>query len=909
MTSLATASLRSTHRWSACCLLALVACGASAADLRMGDDGPAVVVKGLGTFGISWPKLMPGDKSPIEKHVNGRTVELKYDDGAEVSVSLGDGSAVELRFRKVPPEIVTFHLTTGIGADIGDGGTWKVGHGEAKAFPKLKPPKPFLYQGNDDSFTFTDVVGHTVSLGVPAHSYQQLQDNREWGNPTFQWQVWVPYNRGWEVHKLVIGVTEPAQATTLIDRFGQSIRKDFPGKVKDEAELKADAQSDGAYYAGLKPVATDAWGGLAGSAARLGTTGSGYFRVQKVGGRWLLLDPDGDAFFHLGICSFGFIEDFTYTRERESIYAWLPPVSGDPFSPCWHPDGFWHDKAFSFLRANLLRKYGASYDLDSHMGAMVDRVRQMGFNSIGAFSGDKAFTQKRIPRVEMIWVGPELPGIRGIADPFDDATLKGMDADWAKTVTAKAGDPLIIGYFFANEQAFEDIPRGVAQLPGTHAAKRRLIKLLQDKYKDIAAFDTAWNLKAASFAALADQGLAITTPQANADMGAYDELFLETYYQAVASTFRKYDKNHLMIGHRWQPGTANSEALCRVAGKYMDVISINYYTRAADLAFMDRLHQWTGDKPQMWSEFYYTGADESNVAPAALDLRTQRKRGEAYRAFVEAGAATGYVVGTEWFTLIDQSVTGRFFQYLNGERANTGIFNVADRPYRDLVDEMATAHREIYDVWSGRQKPFVAAGAAGGRLLQAGHALGAITLDGSVTNWPGRPPERIGAERVAAGGDGKGLEAAVKVCWDEQDLYVQAVVSDPTPLAGQDAAKGDGIELFFGGEQTDQGGALRASDRRVQLGAAQGKTWNLVNGKADAAIHLVAQPAVDGKGYTLQAAIPWASLGTTAKAGQELRCDLVVNDAANGTARQLVWNGDEHDAMDRSGWGKLQLVP
>ncbi len=121
--------------------------------------------------------------------------------------------------------------------------------------------------------------------------------------------------------------------------------------------------------------------------------------------------------------------------------------------------------------------------------------------------------------------------------------------------------------------------------------------------------------------------------------------------------------------------------------------------------------------------------------------------------------------------------------------------------------------------------------------------------------------------------------------------------------------KGDGLELFFGGEQTDQGGALRASDRRVQLGAAQGKTWNLVNGKADAAIHLVAQPAVDGKGYTLQAAIPWASLGTTAKAGQELRCDLVVNDAATGTARQLVWNGDEHDAMDRSGWGKLQLVP
>ena len=44
--------------------------------------------------------------------------------------------------------------------------------------------------------------------------------------------------------------------------------------------------------------------------------GTGFFRVEKQGGRWLLVDPDGNPCFHLGICSFAFTEDYTYTLER-----------------------------------------------------------------------------------------------------------------------------------------------------------------------------------------------------------------------------------------------------------------------------------------------------------------------------------------------------------------------------------------------------------------------------------------------------------------------------------------------------------------------------------------------------------------------------------------------------------------
>ena len=67
----------------------------------------------------------------------------------------------------------------------------------------------------------------------------------------------------------------------------------------------------------------------------------------------------------------------------------------------------------------------------------------------------------------------------------------------------------------------------------------------------------------------------------------------------------------------------------------------------------------------------------------------------AYRRYVKAAASLGFVVGTEWFTLIDQSATGRFFQGKGGESYNTGLLSVTDRPYRDLWQEMRDAHLEV----------------------------------------------------------------------------------------------------------------------------------------------------------------------------------------------------------------------
>ena len=101
--------------------------------------------------------------------------------------------------------------------------------------------------------------------------------------------------------------------------------------------------------------------------------------------------------------------------------------------------------------------------------------------------------------------------------------------------------------------------------------------------------------------------------------------------------------------------------------------------------------------PQIWSEFFYSAGKESNVGPFTFDVPTQRARGEAYGNYVGTAASLGFVVGVEWFTLIDQAATGRYFQGVGGESYNTGHLSVTDRPYRDLWTGMRDANLKVYD--------------------------------------------------------------------------------------------------------------------------------------------------------------------------------------------------------------------
>ncbi len=399
-----------------------------AAEAQVSDEGIGVSVTGMGGFTLGYPVLQPGDLKPVQKKGSGKHAEATYAGEVSVQLDLVAGNAVEMRFKNAKG-IKSFTLSTLIGAQFGDGGTWVIGKGEAKPFPADKPAKPHLFQGNAGGMSITDAAGHVLTIeGFPDFAYQQLTDNREWGWKIFNWQVSVPYNPNIEVQHISfseapIGADPAAlrvvnKVVVQVDRFGQTTRKDFPGKIKDEAELKADVASEAAYYASYKPMTLDSWGGLPGTKAKLGLQATGFFHTEKKGDRWLLVDPDGNANFHLGVCCMGYNpgDEATYIKDRQDIYEWIPPLEGE-FATAFHPEAWWHKDVFSFYAANVIRKFGAETSKDQQVGRLIDRVRAVGFNAVGAFSGFMpSFAEKHIPRMEHLGFGADLPGIRGVAD-------------------------------------------------------------------------------------------------------------------------------------------------------------------------------------------------------------------------------------------------------------------------------------------------------------------------------------------------------------------------------------------------------------------------------------------------------------------------------------------------------------
>ena len=699
-----------TARLLVCSFVLFVSANLHAAGLTLTPEGISVTLRGLDDIQFEYPKLLGEGQQALGTIIEcrptegGRNVIVKYDNGTEVRLVKRTDTRLELTIANPPAGLRSMRFEALVPFAMNEGGGYRVNQDAVVPFPMEKPERPHLYQGGANEFTLIAPNGEAFSINnLPAGTYLQIQDNREWNWAMFAAMFVAPYNPDHAVvtYEFTFANLGDGTSQKMVDRFGQDFSRDFAAKIKSEEELKEDVRSEQQYYDSFPKANRDKFGGFLGSGEALGLKKTGFFHVQKVNDKWYLVNPEGNAFFHLGICGFLACDDYTYTEGREDIFEWLPPRDGE-FATAWHPEEYWNSRAFSHYLANVIRKYGKPFDYEEWAGRMIDRVRALGFTSIGCFSPNpNAARERNFPYVSSFgfWgLGYDIPGARGFFDPFNPDLARRIDNIFSRSIAPRADDPLLIGYYLANEQAVEDLPKALAALDGSFVVKKTLIEFLEKKYTNIAAFNTAWGMNVNSFDALLEQGLPLSTRAANEDMTAFVEIFLDKYYSLLRDTFRKYDKNHMLIGSRWQPRTADDEILVRTCAKYCDVISVNYYTIAFDREYLDRLHRFSGDKPFLLSEWYYSCSAETGLPPGIGPVNTLTERGLAYRTYVEQSAALDYVVGIEWFTLVDQARAGRFFERNTGERANTGIFSVTDRPWKDFVAEVVKTNLRIEEV-------------------------------------------------------------------------------------------------------------------------------------------------------------------------------------------------------------------
>lgn len=727
---------------------------------------------------------------------------------------------------------------------------------------------------------------------------------------------------------LVAGLTAPHSIAQdpphQVDRYGQVASADWPGKVTQDSQLRQDARREGRYYESLPDAPTNVYGGDAHTKRQLKLRRTGFFHVQKVGGRSILVDPMGQQFFSLGVNVVSTGDTYTKVAGRESSYEWLPPRTGTPLSAGWMAD---NDENFSFYVANQVRKYG-SYSRDAFYARSIDRLDDMGFNTVGGFS-DLPEDGPRFPYVAHL---DEVPDhwVNGIYDVYRPGLEQELATAMAEQIGNRKDDRYLIGYMFFNEINWANLRTAVSSssVEESHT-KRALVDLLRKRHhNDIASFNGAWGMSAASFDDLLTASFTPRTDAAVADMDAFSERYLDRFYKLFSTAVRSTDPNHMVIGDRWFTKVMEDAKLRRqvvtAAGRHLDAMTYNYYAWDPSTERLSEMYRYGGGKPFIVTEFHY-GEPTRGLTFAINMAKNEDDKGRLYRHYVEKMAASGMVVGTHWFEYLDQAPTGRWFQGYNGEAGAIGLIDVTDRPYRTLLDHVSATNASIYKLVNGQRAPFPYTFSANqterdsNQQTVVPRATTAPLIDGALDpTWPAGPTLQLGAGDLTDGVAQAGVGADFRLSWDAQNLYLHATVADATPMRnrnhGFDIWDGDAIELFVGGSNVDQGGGIQVTDNQVIISAqpqdAQGTAeayW--YNGRKDQpTIDAVVKPAQGG--YTLEAAIPISALNVdVSDIPKQLRFDIGFDDGdGQSRQRQFLWNGVEGNSANREKWGRAWLV-
>lgn len=437
----------------------------------------------------------------------------------------------------------------------------------------------------------------------------------------------------------------------VVDEFGQWIHAAWPGKISNLDQLRRDwRKEDGSLAAGGYGYCR--FGGYRNTRARA----AGFFRVEQIGGRWWLVDPDGHLFFSTSSNAILSRGDDARIRGREDFFRELPP-SG---------------QVGGFYGWNLLRRFGASFAAD-WLDLTFRRMDDWGLNTIGNWSDHRLWEAHRKAYVVGLGGWGMESGYLGLPDVYADDFPAIVDKAAATQCEPRKSDPYLLGYFIANEPPW----------PGRES-------LVVDTILERPP--SAIQKAAKAFLAAGD------TPERRRQ---FIEQAFEKFLSVINAAVRRHDPNHLNLGLRFGSHVP-SPAMLR-ATRAFDVYSMNVYAESIDPKALESIYQAT-ERPILVGEFHF-GVPGRGLAAGLVQVADQAERGVAYRYYVERAAAFPALIGTSWFQWIDQPSTGRE----DGENYNIGLVDVTDRPYPQLIAAIKETHRRLYRVHAARTPPYAQA--------------------------------------------------------------------------------------------------------------------------------------------------------------------------------------------------------
>ncbi len=380
---------------------------------------------------------------------------------------------------------------------------------------------------------------------------------------------------------------------------------------------------------------------------------TGFFRTEKVNGRWWMVDPEGYRHLNMVVVHIGAGNGETNKEAFAAKFGtqekWIDSAAELLFSNGFSGSGAWS-------KEDLIIEYNKTAARPLTRTPILGLMAGYGRSKNPGGVGKPVFPNKCIPVFD--------PGFETFCN------------EQAKYIAKWKDDPSVVGYFSDNELSFgKHMLEGYLKLedpadPGRKAAEEWM------------------------------KGKGITVEQiTDAHRDEFVGVVAERYYSVVSNAIRANDPNHMYIGSRLYGAQKVIRELFEAAGRYCDVVSVNYYGEWTPVEkSMRDWGEWSG-KPFAVTEFYTKGQDSGlgNKSGAGATVHTQLDRGYGYQNFCLGLLESGNCVGWHWFRYQDNDPTYKKADPSNID-GNKGIVDNSYNPYTDLLKLMRELNVNAYRI-------------------------------------------------------------------------------------------------------------------------------------------------------------------------------------------------------------------
>jgi len=441
-----------------------------------------------------------------------------------------------------------------------------------------------------------------------------------------------------------VALSGPFQTSTT----AEDVREVGPAVINPDLQYCVRPRADLDEYGG--------WRGLQGQK-------TGFFHVEKIGGRWWFVTPAGNVYFALGATMHakrhGMSREEWERQQIGRLRSWGFNCADEKLRPAPSEPGLPYT-----INCNLARLGGPPLPIP---------------------------------------LTPGLPPWSVFPDVFDPAWPQRCQEHLDKTLKPLADDPMLIGFYLDNEVCLGGWYEAVTNTDLESPARKAFVEVARQYYAD-KPDQLASDWKQHSVATIDDlMKVKGSPPSVPALKAAWNRAVAERYFGGGVAACKKAAPKHLCLGIRMYNAAPPPPEILAVMSKYCDVISMNLYS-----PYPDRMltHVFTLvpmmygalQRPFMTSEFSYRGGDTAhpNTQGAPPTVPTQTDRGVGYLSYVASMASLPFYIGTVWFCYGDQETQIKWKGY--GEDCNYGMIDGHNHPYAVLTEIMRQTNASIYEL-------------------------------------------------------------------------------------------------------------------------------------------------------------------------------------------------------------------